>query len=350
MRATVRELSELTGADAGSANTKETEFTGLASLLDAGPFDIAFFNNDRYAEDLAGTKAGALFVLPDFDNAAAPDSTALLRIADPSKAFASVAAKYFSRPVPALGVHPSAVIADDAHVNREKVYVGPNAVVESGSTIGDGTRIHGGAFVGSGATIGGDCIIHANVTIADGCILGDRVILNSGAIVGSDGYGFDSSSGEHVKIEHIGIVQLDDDVEVGSNTSIDRARFGRTHIGEGTKIDNLVQIAHNVVIGKRCLIVAQAGIAGSTRIEDGVIVAAQAGIGGHLVIGKGVIVAGQAGVAKSITKPGTYVGFLADPAADRFKQMASTRKLPKLFARVKGLEREIEKLRNTPQP
>ena len=345
MRATVRELCDLTGGIAGDAESDETVFTGLASLADAGPSDVAFYNNDRYADDLAATKAGALLLLPDFDASSAPGETALIRVEDPSAAFSKIAAAYFTRPVPDFGIHPAAFVAGDAKLDPEKVYVGPNATVESGATIGEGTRIHGGAFVGSGARLGKDCTLYGNASVYDGCILGDRVIIHSGTVIGSDGYGFDSSSGEHVKIEQLGIVQIDDDVEIGSNTSVDRARFGKTHIGEGTKIDNLVQIAHNVVIGKRCLIVAQAGIAGSTVIEDGVVVAAQAGVAGHLKIGKGVILAAQSGIAKSITEPGTYIGFLADPAAERLRHMANTRKLPKLFARVKELEKEVERLR-----
>ncbi|MEM9480570.1 MAG: UDP-3-O-(3-hydroxymyristoyl)glucosamine N-acyltransferase [Verrucomicrobiota bacterium] len=346
MRATIRELCDLIGGHAADADTAEKEFTGLASLADAGPFDVAFYNNDRYADDLASTKAGALLVQAEFEAGSAPDDCALITVEDASKAFSQIAAAYFARPVPAPGVHPTAFVAEDAKLDRAKVAIGPNAIIESGAEIGDGSRIDGGAFVGRGARVGKDCTLYANATIHDGCLLGDRVILHSGVVVGSDGYGFDSSSGEHVKIEQLGIVQIDDDVEIGSNTSIDRARFGKTHIGEGTKVDNLVQIAHNVVIGKRCLIVAQAGIAGSTHIEDGVVVAAQVGIAGHLRIGSGVILAAQSGVAKSITEPGTYMGFLAVPGAEKLKQMANTRNLPKLIARVKELEKEVRDLRS----
>ncbi|MEM0896462.1 MAG: UDP-3-O-(3-hydroxymyristoyl)glucosamine N-acyltransferase [Verrucomicrobiota bacterium] len=344
MRATLRELCDLTGGNAAGADATDKTFTGLASLADAGPFDVAFYNNDRYADDLAVTAAGALLVQPGFEGGLVPDECALVTVEDASQAFSQIAAAYFARSIPEPGIHPTAFVAEDVELDREKVTVGPNAVIESGAVIGDGTRIDGGAFVGRGARVGKDCTLYANATVHDGCLLGDRVILHSGVVVGSDGYGFDSSSGEHVKIEQLGIVQIDDDVEIGSNTSIDRARFGKTHIGEGTKIDNLVQIAHNVVIGKRCLIVAQAGIAGSTHIEDGVVVAAQVGVAGHLRIGSGVILAAQSGVAKSITEPGTYMGFLAVPGAEKLKQMANVRNLPKLIERVKALEAKVKEM------
>jgi UDP-3-O-[3-hydroxymyristoyl] glucosamine N-acyltransferase len=207
-----------------------------------------------------------------------------------------------------------------------------------GASIGDGTVICPNAVIQSGAVIGSDCRIGANVTIRERCILGDRVIIQPGAVIGSDGYGYEFLNGKHVKIDQVGIVEIGDDVEIGANTTVDRARFGKTLIGEGTKIDNLVQIGHNVIIGKHCLIIAQTGIAGSSKLEDYVTVAAQAGVVGHVTIGSKAILAARTGATTSLAGGITYAGMPALPISEENKLKAHVRRLPKLLARLKALE------------
>jgi UDP-3-O-[3-hydroxymyristoyl] glucosamine N-acyltransferase len=210
-------------------------------------------------------------------------------------------------------------------------------VVEPGVEIGDGARIGANSYVGHETTIGAGTLIYPNVTIRERTRIGERVIIHSGTVVGSDGFGFEMAAGGHKKVPQIGIVQIDNDVEIGANTTIDRARFGRTWIQEGVKIDNLVQIAHNVVIGKHSIIVAQVGIAGSVRIGSGVIIGGQAGIIGHIEIDDGTMIGAQTGVSKSL-HGGTWWSTPAEPLKDAMRHLAWVRRLGKLFERVKALE------------
>jgi UDP-3-O-[3-hydroxymyristoyl] glucosamine N-acyltransferase len=212
----------------------------------------------------------------------------------------------------------------------------------AGASIGNGTVIFPNAVIQSDAIIGNDCHISANVTIRERCVLGDRVIIQPGAVIGSDGYGYEFSNGKHVKIDQVGIVEIGNDVEIGANTTVDRARFGKTVIGEGTKIDNLVQIGHNVIIGKHCLIIAQTGIAGSSKLEDYVTVAAQAGVAGHVTIGAKAVLAGRTGATTNLEGGITYAGMPALPMAEDNKLKAHVRRLPKLLARVKALEETLK--------
>lgn len=221
----------------------------------------------------------------------------------------------------------------------EGVSIQPCAVVEDGARIGAGTVLGAHAFVGAEAAIGANCTIHPRVTVAARCLVGDRVILHSGAVLGGDGFGFEFANGRHVKVPQTGIVQLDDDVEIGANTTIDRARFGRTWIGEGTKIDNLVQIGHNVVIGKHCIIVSQTGISGSTRLGDYVTFGGQAAAVGHIEIGSRAMIGARGGVSKSVREGEILWGSpVAMPIREAKEQLALIRRLPKLYQRVKKLE------------
>jgi UDP-3-O-[3-hydroxymyristoyl] glucosamine N-acyltransferase len=189
-------------------------------------------------------------------------------------------------------------------------------------------------------------LLHGNVTVRERCILGSRVVLQPGAVIGSDGFGYELVSGRHERIPQVGIVVLEDQVEVGANSTIDRARFGETRIGEGTKIDNLVQIGHNAVIGKHCLLVAMAGVAGSSKLGNYVTLAARAGVTGHVEVGDHVVVAGMSGVAKSISAPGVYMGKPARPMKDEMKSMAAVARLPKVLRELKALQREVEALKD----
>ena len=335
-------ISELAALVDGSPIDPAGEFSslrisGFASLLDARPGDLAFFNNDRYLEELTSTGASAVLVRPGFTHQI--PGLLPIEVASPSASFARVVEKYAPRPRPFRpGVHRSAVIEDGVQLDPEKVSIGPKAVIEENSVIGDGTRIGPGSVVGQDVTIGEDCEIGPGVFILYGSQLGDRVILHPGVVLGADGFGFEFVDGRHQKIEQLGIVRLENDVEVGASTTIDRARFGETVIGEGTKIDNQVQIAHNVVTGKHCIIVAQTGISGSTQLGDYVTLAARTGVAGHLTIGTGAITGARSGVIADI-KPGEKVfGYPAKPWKESMRSSMYVKRLGGLYKRVKELE------------
>ena len=347
MQIELRDLAEKIGAEIANPPEGELSICGLASLRDATASDLAFFHDDRYLGDLKATGAAAVLVASD----SSPEITDLpqLRVTSPSLAFDLAAKEILERRYspPSAGVHPSACIDPGVEFDPEKVAIGPNAVIGEGSTVGEGCEIGAGVVIGRGVEIGACCKIYPNVTLYDRTLLGERVILHSGCVLGADGFGFETSLGEHKKIEHFGYVQVDDDVEVGANSTIDRGRFGRTWIGEGTKLDNLVQIGHNVTVGKKCIFVADTAIAGSTQIGDYVTVAAQVGMGGQLEIGSYSVFAARSGVTKSVPggtpeKPAYYAGFPTGPASRVRKEMVAPRKIPEILRRLKALERRLE--------
>lgn len=338
MEITLAQLAALsTGTcDAGASCAP---LTGFAALRDAGPGDFSFFGNERYLPDLRKTKASAVLVPDHF--AETVSGVALVRVGNPSAAFAEVVKRFLPPPRTFQpGIHPAAVIDSTATLDPEKVRVRAGAVIEAGAVIGDGTEIGAGCVVGENVRIGRDCVLHANVSLYHHTVLGDRVVLHSGVVIGADGFGYEFIDGRHRKIDQVGLVQIDDDVEVGANSSIDRARFGKTWIREGAKIDNQVQIGHNVVIGKHCIIVAQVGIAGSSHIGDYTVIAAQAGIAGHLEIGPQIVIGARAGVTKSLPAKGHYMGYPAGPATEIRKQWVHIRKIGGLLQRVAALERK----------
>jgi UDP-3-O-[3-hydroxymyristoyl] glucosamine N-acyltransferase len=319
----------------------QLRLTGFGGLRESGAGDLSFFANERYLNDLRRTTASAVLVPEGF--AEAVSGVALVACANPSAAFGEVVRRFMPRPREFRpGIHPSAALDASAKMDRSKVSIGPCAVVEAGVEIGDGTEIGAGCVIAENVRIGRDCVLHPRVTVYRHCLIGDRVRLHSGVVIGADGFGFEFIDGRHRKIDQVGIVQIDSDVEIGANSTVDRARFGRTWIGEGAKIDNLVQIAHNCVIGKHVIVVAQSGIAGSTRVGDYTVVAAQAGIAGHLDIAAGVTITGRCGVTTDIRAKGLYAGMPAQPLADYQRQQVLVRKLPGLYERVKRLEKGRE--------
>ena len=335
MTFTAKELAALSGGELIGDPT--LQITGAASLIEAAQGEISFFTDRKYIGLLRKTRASAIFVPPDF---AEPINAAQIRVSNPTKAFEQVLLKFAPKRISfAPGVHPSAVVDPSAQLG-ERVSIQPLAVIEPGAKVGDDTIIGAGSYVGHETTIGSGCHIYPRVTIRERSRIGSRVIIHSGAVIGADGFGFEMVDGRHQKLQQIGIVQIDDDVEVGANTTVDRARFGRTWIQEGVKIDNLVQIAHNVVIGKHSVIVAQAGISGSTRVGERVTMAGQVGISGHIEIGDGTIIAAQSGVAKSLPG-GVWFGYPAVPFAQAKQQIAWIHRLGKLFARVKEIEKKL---------
>lgn len=333
---TLAQLAALVGGDF-PAEHGGLSISGPAGLAEACPGEISFFGHPRYASDLRTTRAAAVLVARDFDG---ETPAVCLRVDDPSAAFTVITREFIPAPVaPPAGCHASAVVADDARVDPSAT-IGARAVVESGAVIGPRTVVGAGCFVGSGAKLGADCFLHPLVTVREACILGDRVIVHSGTVVGSDGFGYDTRDGRHTKIPQSGHVVVENDVEIGANTTIDRARFGRTVIGEGTKIDNLVMIAHNVVIGKHCIICAQVGISGSTQVGDHVILAGQAGLVGHIKVGAGSIVGAQSGLSNDLPPKSIVVGSPPRPIGEWKRSVVRIDKLPELYRRVKKLEEQ----------
>ncbi|HMP77263.1 MAG TPA: UDP-3-O-(3-hydroxymyristoyl)glucosamine N-acyltransferase [Kiritimatiellia bacterium] len=334
------EIARRLGAQLDGAG--DALIAAVAGVRDAGPGEIAFVSLARYAADAVSTKASALIVGLDWT---APAPCALIKVEKPERAFAEVA-RWFAPPDPAYppGVHASAVVSPDA-VLGEGVHIGPLAVIEAGAAIGARSIIGAQTYVGHGVRIGTDCRLFPQVSIREHCVLGDRVWIHNGAVIGSDGFGYDvDKQGVRTKQPQIGIVVIGDDVEIGANTTIDRARFGKTRIGRGVKIDNLVQIAHNVVIGDHAVLVSQVGIAGSTRVGAHAILAGQSGVAGHLDIGAGAIIGARTGVTRDVPPKAYMLGFPAAPQKEMARQFAALARLPELRERLLALQKRVEEL------
>ena len=335
-------LAQLVALTRGTILSGEPELkiSGFGGLREAGAGDLSFFGNDRYLNDLRRTRASVVLVPADFTETI--PGVALVGCENASLAFAEIVRRFTPPPRTFRpGIHPAAVVDPSAKLNRDKVCIGACAVIEAGVEIGDGTEVGAGCFVGEHVKIGRDCRLFPRVTLYDHCQLGDRVRIHSGVVIGAEGFGYEFTGGRHQKIDQVGIVQIDNDVEIGANSTVDRARFGRTWIGEGTKLDNLVMIAHNCILGRHVIVVAQAGIAGSTRIGDYAVIAAQAGVAGHLDIAPQVIITARAGVTRDLQEPGTYMGMPAQLMKEHQTQQVFVRKLPELFERVKKLEQGL---------
>lgn len=334
---TISELAALVGGEVFSG-TGDTVIEGPAALDAAQTGEISFFSHPRYASDLKTTRASAVLVPRDFEG---ETPAACIRVDNPSGAFARITAEFVREPaLPPAGIHPSAVVHAGVQIAPD-AGVGENAVIMAGASIGAGSVVMAGSYVGENARIGNGCLLHPHAVVRHGCILGDRVILHPGVVIGSDGFGYDTRDGRHVKIAQSGIVVVENDVEIGANTTVDRARFGRTVIGEGTKIDNLVMIAHNVVIGKHCIVCAQVGIAGSAQIGNYVILAGQAGIVGHIKIGDGTIIGAQTGVSNDVEAGARVVGSPPRPVGQWKRSIVRVDKLGELYDRVKALETKL---------
>ena len=338
MDATLGDLARLVGGTlTGDGSTLIRAVNGIK---EAGAGEITFLSNPKYASLLGTTRASAVIVGP---GVATP--LPAITVANPDLAFGRIAERLNGViPKPAPGIHPTAVVAKDARIGRD-VSIGACAVVEAGASIGDGTVLHAQTYVGRDAKVGPGCLVYPQVVIREQCEVGARVILHSGTVVGSDGFGYATEKGVHHKIPQVGIVVLEDDVELGANVTVDRARFGRTVIGRGTKIDNLVQIGHNVVTGEGCLLVSQSGVSGSTRLGKFVILAGQAGLIGHLEIGDGAIITAQSGVTKDVPPGSVMAGAPASERTAHLKELAALSKLPEALQEIRRLRKEIDELR-----
>jgi UDP-3-O-[3-hydroxymyristoyl] glucosamine N-acyltransferase len=342
MKTTLQEVATLVGGVVAEGEGS-LPLTGFSSIGEAEAGDITFLGNPRYASALKKTRASAVLVDEQFQ--AIPSSLAVIRVPNPTLKFSLIVQRYGPAPRPVTpGVHPTAIVSPSAQLNAAKVSIGPGVVIEDDAIVGDGTTIAAGACIGHSAKLGSDCVIHANVVIEERTLIGNRVIIHGGAVIGTDGFGYELQNGRNMKIDQVGIVQIDDDVEIGSCTTIDRARFGRTWIGEGTKIDNLVQIGHNCVIGKHCILCGQVGISGSTRLGDFVVMAGQVGVAGHLTIGSHTTFLAKSGLTKDYPDPGAYTGFPAKPLLEGRRMLAYPARVPELAERIKELEARVAAL------
>ncbi len=338
---TTAEIAALVGAPR-TAGTATRHLTDIASLSLARAGDLSFLGNVKYKAQVAGCAATAVLLPLDYAGEPQPGQVFIF-VENPSVALARVCARIEQAlwPKPAPGIHPSAVVAPTAQVDAT-AHLGPLCVVEAGAQIGAGSVLQASVFVGRDARIGEGCLVMPGCVIATHCTLGHRVRLQPGVVIGSDGFGYEFVQGRHEKMPQIGTVVIGDDVEIGANSTLDRARFSRTVVGEGTKIDNLVQIAHNVTIGRHCILCAQVGISGSTTLEDYVILGGQAGLGGHITLAQGSKVGGGAAVTTDIPA-GAYVnGSPALPYMLERRLVVLQRRLPDLFKRVEALEKNRE--------
>ena len=332
--------SELAKALGGTLEGANVELVACGGLEEARSGDLSFCKDPKHAKLVESTKASAVLLPPEWDKGA---PCSVIRVKDPNGACMK-AAQLFAPPAPerAPGVHPTAVIDPSVKIGKN-VHVGPFTVIEKGTEVGDGCVIEAQVFIGENCRLGKECHVYPQVTLREGSILGKRVILHCGVRIGGDGYGYTTSVGiTGIKIEKIpqlGIVEIGDGVEIGSNTTIDRARIGRTYIGPMTKIDNLVQIGHNVKIAGYSGVIAQAGVAGSTQIGKGCLIWAQAGISGHIKIADGVQVGPQAGVPQSLDGSVKYV--LGAPA-ESMKEFGGRLLLPKMVAKLKAEVKELK--------
>jgi len=311
----------------------------VAGIDEAGPGDLTFVSNPRYAARLMTTRASAVILSPGVES-----SLPSLLTPNPYLAFARAVAVLHPQPQPQPGVHPSAVVDPSASLG-EKVYVGALAVVGPGARVGARTVLHAHVALYADVAVGEDCVLHSGVQVREKCRLGNRVVVQNGAIIGSDGFGFaKDDAGRYEKIAQMGVVVIEDDVEIGALTAVDRAALNETRIGRGTKIDNLVQIGHSVTIGSDSVLAGQVGIAGSAKVGSRVILAGQVGVVGHLEIGDGAIVTAQTGVPGDVA-PGAVIS--GSPAIENRAWLKSTAvfaKLPELQKRIRELERRVEEL------
>jgi UDP-3-O-[3-hydroxymyristoyl] glucosamine N-acyltransferase len=337
---TVGELARLVKGEV--SGSRDTVITGVADIRNAHRGEITFAANSKYEAIIEMSNASAVLVRRSYECPA--DSKVYIRVDNPDIGFAEIVNQFAPEPIRLEpGVHPTAVIGKNVALGGN-IHVGAYVVIEEGARIGDNTVIYPNVYIGHFTEVGRDCLIYANVVVRERCKLGNRVILHPGVVIGCDGFGYSTVDGVRKKIPQIGYVELEDDVEVGANTTIDRARFDKTVIKKGTKIDNLVQIAHNVSIGENGLISALTGISGSCEIGKNVLIAGEVGTQGHIKIGDNVMIAGRTGVTKDVPSNVAISGF-PHMLHEKYRRLhILQKKLPELFQRVKDLEESFERL------
>jgi UDP-3-O-[3-hydroxymyristoyl] glucosamine N-acyltransferase len=343
-------VDELAKAVGGKLDGDESvSITGVSSIYDPIPGTLTLAAEKKYLKYLRDTTASCVIVGKDLDLGAVrvKPGLSIIRVDNPVSAFEKAVQIILPSPVKyRRGIHKTAVISKTAKLGKN-ILIGPHCILEDFSEVRDGSALIASVYVGQQSKIGRDCLIYPNVTIRERVTVGDRVIIHSGSVLGSDGFGYRQEGERHIKIPQLGTVEIADDVEIGACVTIDRARFARTFIGSGTKIDNLVHIAHNVVAGSDCLIIAQVGVAGSTKIGKGSIIAGQAGIDGHIELGEGVRVAGKSGVTGDVPSGETVSGYPAQPHIREKRCRAAARRLPELLPKIKELEERLNALEKT---
>ena len=334
MNLTTAEIAKQLGGEVlGDATTR---LTGFASAADAQPGDLTFAENAEFFAAAEASAATAIIAGKEFSSA----KKSIIRVPNARIGFAKALAIFFPEPKLAAGIHPTAVVAPSARIDAT-AHIGPHCVVGERVNIGDNCVLQSGNSVGDDSTLGEETNLFHNVTIYPRSQIGRRVRIHAGSVIGSDGYGYVLDAGAHRKVPQVGNVVIGDDVEIGANVTIDRGALGATIIGRGTKIDNLVQIAHNVVIGEHCIVIAQVGIAGSTRLGNYVILAGQAGLAGHLKIGNQASVGAQSGVMYDIPDGGKWMGTIAQPDREYKRQLLALRHLPDLLKKIAAWEKKF---------
>ncbi|MDJ0781155.1 MAG: UDP-3-O-(3-hydroxymyristoyl)glucosamine N-acyltransferase [Desulfosarcinaceae bacterium] len=334
---TLPKITELTGGRL--IGDGPATISGAAPFDTAGPGEITYAGDGKFLKRISDSAAGAILV----PKAVQGFSGCQVVVANPQLAFVQILNYFHPQTRPETGVDPRAVLGSDVHIGTE-VSIGPYAVIGEGVSLGDAVVIHANTVIGDAVEIGDGCILHPNVTIGEGTRIGNRVVIHAGSVIGSDGFGYAPDGDRYHKIPHTGIVQIDDDVEVGANVTIDRATFGRTWIQEGAKIDNLVQVAHNVIVGAHSILVAQVGIAGSVTIGHHAVLAGQAGIAGHIDLGDRVTIGPQAGVGKSIPAGTVVSGSPGIPHRQWLRVQRIVAHLPDLKRKLDNLERQVDVL------
>lgn len=335
---TVSQIAEQLGGEvAGDGSVK---ITGLAPADCAKAGDLTFAEKESYLAAAEQSAASAILVPAGFQSA----TKVLIRVKNPRVAMARALPLFFPPDLPPPGVHASAVIHPTAQIDTG-AHVGPHCVVGAGVRLGPRSVLMGGNHIGRDSKIGDDVCLHPNVVLYAKTQIGNRVIIHAGTVIGSDGYGYVLDQGHHRKMLQVGHVIIGDDVEIGANTAIDRGALGATVIGAGTKIDNLVHVAHNVVMGKHCLVMGQVGFAGSTHLGDYVIVASQSGIAGHLKIGSQSIIGGKSGVMRDVPGGSMVLGYPAAPDKQAKRQWVATAQLPEIIRQLRELEKQVEDLK-----
>ncbi|PKN51218.1 MAG: UDP-3-O-(3-hydroxymyristoyl)glucosamine N-acyltransferase [Deltaproteobacteria bacterium HGW-Deltaproteobacteria-13] len=339
MKMTIAEIALFLGGTVNGAD--DTIISGVRSIEEAHEGDITFIANKKYLKKLKSAKASAVLVSPE--TAAEGEGRSLIIVPDPYAALGKLLALFYPLEHGRSGVSPEACIEDGAIVSPEAT-IFPRAFIGQGAKIGKGTVIYPGVFIGRNSSVGENSILYANVTVYHSCLIGNRVILHSGVVIGGDGFGFASPGRNNTKVPQVGFVQIDDDVEIGANTTVDRAALGRTWIQRNVKIDNLVQIAHNVVIGENSAIAAQVGISGSTKLGRGVMVGGQTGMVGHINIGDHVMIAAGSKIHKDIPAGEMVGGAPQMPLKKALQVEACRSKLPEMRATLNQLVRKMDEL------
>lgn len=340
MNIPIKEAAALTGASLEGDDTLVIK--GISKIQEAAQGDLTFLYLPAYYKYFASTKASAIIVKPDFKRTRS-DITYLVT-ESPEKALSRIIVRYFPVDIDFEGIDTTASVHPSAAVGKN-VALGKNVVIEKGAVIGDNTKIYHNTVIGSNVVIGSGTLIYQNVSVREDCVIGSGVIIHANSVVGSDGFGYQpDEKGRYTKIPQIGNVVLEDDVELGSNVSIDRAAFGSTVLKRGVKIDNLVQIAHNCVIGEDTVISAQSGISGSVELGSHCVIGGQVGFVGHITISDNVMIGAKSGISRAIEKPGQYFGIPARELRTTLKLEALYRRLPDYVSKISELEKKIEML------